>query len=967
MKDRLIYSLSQDLSAYAPIPFWSWNNELEKDELINQIHYMKDVGMGGFIIHARTGLKTKYLSNKWFKCIDACLEEAKQLKMNVFIYDENGWPSGFAGGELLKDEGNLSHYFELVESDKFDKNAYAVFVLDNENFKYINEDNNSSKYFCIYDKLDYSNTDILNKKLTAKFINSTYKLYYERYKEYIGSSFKGFFTDEPQYNRTFTAYTPVMEKDFKLSYGTDLKNNVIYLFKDSGNYKEFRFNYYKILSKLYTENFAKQIYDWCDERELQLTGHSVEESSLAYQVHCTGGVMPFYEYEHIPGIDWLGKGIGNELAQKQVASVAAQLNKKQILTETFAVTGWGIKPSRLKYIADFQYLYGVNYMCHHLLSYSLKGQGKKDYPTSFGRQLRWKEGFKIFNDYYTKLGYMNLRSAEKVNTLVLSPLTSVFTEFKEQGDEGFNYDIDNSFQKFISNLGKKQIGYHIADETILQKYGKIIDKKIIVGQIPYKYMVIPKITNLNKSTYNLITDFIAKGGKVYFENLPELVEGKKEKIYLESNIGIEDIAEDNIIQAVSGDAEYLRSAVRYSNKLNNFIYLFNTNDKNSINVHLKIAAKKLAEIDLCNLTYIEIPQKYSNRFTEISITLKPMEFKILGIAHDSDNKSITAIKENELYQKDIISDFKLIKSDDNTLTLDFAKYSFNGINYSSKMYMFQIMEKLIKDEYNGKLFIKHYFYIEKMPATMKLLFEKLEYLSIKINGYNIEYKQSDFDINFIESDIISLIKTGENAIVYEINYYQDKNVKYALYDPSVSESLRNCLVYNTELESMYLSGDFKVMFNGNCNKQNDYIMYDGEPVITWFYNKPYNKLAENGYIFFNGKQTYSAKVDLTKSRYIKVKGNFLQAEVFVDKKYAGIIMFNDTIHISGNSESVIDIIVTYSYRNMLGPHHTEIKNDIAAPFYFTFYNTWNENGSEVFKDRYLFEECKINSIKLLEE
>jgi len=293
-----------------------------------------------------------------------------------------------------------------------------------------------------------------------------------------------------------------MESAFKINYGDDLKNSVIYLFKDAGNYKEYRYNYYKILSKLYAENFAKQIYDWCDERGLELTGHSVEESSLAFQVHCCGGVMPFYEYEHIPGIDWLGKGIGNELAQKQVASVAAQLNKKQILTETFAVTGWDIKPSRLKYIGDFQYLYGVNYMCHHLLSYSLKGQGKKDYPTSFGKQLRWKEGFKIFNDYFTKLGYMNLCSDEVVETLVLSPLTSVFTEFKEQGNEGFNYEIDNNFQKFIGSLGAKQIGYHIADEIIMQKYGKVKGKNIKVGEISYKYLVVPQITNINQSTYD---------------------------------------------------------------------------------------------------------------------------------------------------------------------------------------------------------------------------------------------------------------------------------------------------------------------------------------------------------------------------------------------------------------------------------------------------------------------------------
>ena len=99
-----------DLRNYGPIPFWSWNNKLEKDELVKQIHNMKEVGMGGFIMHARMGLTTEYLGEDWFDCIEVCLDEAKKLGMNGWIYDENGWPSGFVGGELLKDQDNLATY-----------------------------------------------------------------------------------------------------------------------------------------------------------------------------------------------------------------------------------------------------------------------------------------------------------------------------------------------------------------------------------------------------------------------------------------------------------------------------------------------------------------------------------------------------------------------------------------------------------------------------------------------------------------------------------------------------------------------------------------------------------------------------------------------------------------------------------------------------------------------------------------
>ena len=87
-------------SEFRPIPFWSWNAELEETELIRQIHEMYHAGMGGFIMHARGGLKTKYLGKKWLDCINLCTREAIKLGMLPYLYDENGWPSGFGDGKV---------------------------------------------------------------------------------------------------------------------------------------------------------------------------------------------------------------------------------------------------------------------------------------------------------------------------------------------------------------------------------------------------------------------------------------------------------------------------------------------------------------------------------------------------------------------------------------------------------------------------------------------------------------------------------------------------------------------------------------------------------------------------------------------------------------------------------------------------------------------------------------------------
>ena len=102
MKQEVKELLAGGLNEYRSIPFWSWNNYLDEKELCRQIEDMKAAGIGGFVLHARTGLKEEYLGEKWFSCVSACLAKARELHMEAWIYDENGWPSGFVGGRLLE-------------------------------------------------------------------------------------------------------------------------------------------------------------------------------------------------------------------------------------------------------------------------------------------------------------------------------------------------------------------------------------------------------------------------------------------------------------------------------------------------------------------------------------------------------------------------------------------------------------------------------------------------------------------------------------------------------------------------------------------------------------------------------------------------------------------------------------------------------------------------------------------------
>ena len=90
-------------SEYRGAPFWAWNCELEKDELLWQLEVLKKMGLGGAHMHVRTGMATPYLSDEYMALIKACVEKCRDEKMLAWLYDEDRWPSGAAGGLVTRD------------------------------------------------------------------------------------------------------------------------------------------------------------------------------------------------------------------------------------------------------------------------------------------------------------------------------------------------------------------------------------------------------------------------------------------------------------------------------------------------------------------------------------------------------------------------------------------------------------------------------------------------------------------------------------------------------------------------------------------------------------------------------------------------------------------------------------------------------------------------------------------------
>ncbi|MCX6986113.1 MAG: glycosyl hydrolase, partial [Lentisphaerae bacterium] len=440
-------NLKNPESEYRPIPFWSWNDKLEINELTRQIKEMKTAGMGGFFMHARGGLQTKYLSQEWFDAVEACVKQAKELDMQPWLYDENGWPSGAGDGKVNNSGAEYQQkYLRLgkIETAKAQKTAttIAFFSLDGQLVTDPSVSTESHALHCFYELNPYY-VDLLDHKVVNKFLQEVYEKYAKQLSKKSWKNTIGFFTDEPQLSRQGIPWSLVLPDEYSSEYDDDLIKNIPALFMELPDYRKIRVRFWSMITKLFMNSFMKQVRDWCDKNNCMLTGHHVLEESYLSQLTTNGAVMPQYCYYNIPGMDWLSNERTSIITMIQLSSAAAQMGTKKVLSETFAMCGWNISFSEMRHLYQYQMVHGINLLCQHLQSYSLRGKRKHDYPPSLFVHQPWWDKYHLFNDYVARIGMLLTEGKWNCKVLILHGQSSAWTQFNAR-DNGFIESYSNS-------------------------------------------------------------------------------------------------------------------------------------------------------------------------------------------------------------------------------------------------------------------------------------------------------------------------------------------------------------------------------------------------------------------------------------------------------------------------------------------------------------------------------------------
>lgn len=891
---------------YRPIPFWSWNDKLDTDETKRQIDIMHKSGLGGFFMHARGGLKTEYMGDEWFDNIGAGIDRAKELGMYPWAYDENGWPSGFGDGKV---NGLGKKYQQKwLRYDNLEKGENTICHINGVRFYY---------------EINPFYIDVLFYEATSVFIKEIYSPYYEKYKNDI----TGFFTDEPQISRNGIPWSDVLPEEYKKAYGDDLLSHLDELFENKGDYKTTRIRFYKLITDLFSKNYMKQIYDWCTERGLSLTGHLSQEETFETQITSNGAVMPHYEYFTIPGMDCLGRGIIYDLTSYQVGSAAMQLGKKQILSESYAGCGHNVGLDDMKKICEHQMVHGINLLCQHLQGYSLRGLRKRDWPPALFYQQPWWDKYNVFCDAMARTGKILSEGECISDTLVIHPMTTAWTFYNENGNEGLE-EFYQKFKNLVNDFDKKHIQFHLGDETLIERHGKVDGNNFVVGKMSYKKVVLMPDLLLLDYTKDLLSEFEKNGGQILSPDEVEAV--------------VDVVDNENIIytKRVYPDFE--------------IFYFVNHTDKEQ-SAHFSVSG---CRIDAVSGECIPFPRLYS---------FAPGESILLKCEKEAEGFTV-----NSQTKLDLSGKWHIENSSLNVLTLDFCDYWFDGELQEKDGYVLNITNRAMALKKPVNIKQRYHFSVKDVPHTLYFVCETPEKFDIKVNGKTIDTSSmTDYfiDKSFKKADISHCVVQGENIVDITCDFTQSETVYRDYEEAFVFETMKNKLTYDMEIEPCYLVGDFGVETGKWTQLENNSFRVDGPFVIA---EKPsyisLDNIQKQGFPFFAGQikleKTYDIEdtnvcISFSKTGINAVNINVNGADV-------SDLLWNpltcDISQYLKKGENKITITVYNTLRNMLGPHHLVMGESLFV-MPSQFYKEkciWNENHVYEWDSAYCLVE---NSIK----
>lgn len=941
---------------------------MDEQRVAGQLQDFYASGMGGAFIHSRSGLKTPYMEEKWFSCVQASIDTAIKAQRKVYLYDEDRYSSGFAGGEVCREhpEFRLRHLTVATAPDP-EGETIAVFAVRRPSAELVSDYRRlapgecaalgeETLWFQVCDFVgnplwhnDSAPTDLCNKEAVERFIALAYESYADAYQAHFGDTIPAIFTDEvcmsvlPSGKRTEAVianhhWTRDYPQLFLERFGYDFRQFLPELFfaVDQPRCPTLPRDYLCGLADLFEENFSCKLAQWCKEHHLAFTGHMNFAGFLDFTR--VGNPLRHYYHWQWPGMDILTDQVAKLAAFKITASAAHQFGEGRVVCETYGCTGWDWPLERHRFHAGWQFCLGVNFRCQHLSHYTIAGWGKKDYPASISPHSPWFADYNQIEDYYARLSYALTRGKYAARTLVLSPYETVVSLY--HGNHFANSDpalatlrqLNAAWERINRTLIEHHIDFDYGDEEMLCQMGICADGTVTLGEMTYDRVVVLPGHRLAAQTEHLLQ----KGGVEYIcladENIPGSLLAKLEG--------------DCRITVAGENASDIWSTRRLDGDQTILFMQSMSKSEQSVTVTLSKTDNVLL-LDEHSGALISLPVTARSDTVSVELSLLPEDNALLLCGYPQKGRPMpTPAPEKRLILPQGTYSYAL--SEPNTLPLDEVQIAFGDEAWSHPMSVSEAEEQIRARyglppqrfyesaqpwyihrhqyaSFNEICRMRYRFTVAQMPAQCCLAMEGYATFDcVTLNGNPLPAPEGyliDPDLQTI--DVASYLQTGKNTV--ELTFFYNTDI---------------------ELENMILAGDFAVTaihpaqpltarnlqiaalpdrITGGSWAENGLPFYTGR--VTYFYE--WEDSGEACVLDLSGMMALSCVVTHNGQRMVKLCPPF-------------VFDLSDSIKPGKNR---LEIELCAGRKNLLGPLHVE-RPTIVEPDDFRF-------DSPYWQDRYM--------------
>jgi glycosyl hydrolase family 106( putative alpha-L-rhamnosidase) len=548
--------LAKPPAVFSPGYFWSLNDPLDEEVLLEQLHDMYESGARSICIHPMppefrprtmgTQMVPEYLGEDYFKILHRLVDECKKLSMNFYLYDEGAWPSGGAAGRVLAH--NPEKFAKKVVCRKEIRLATdSEYIVPTDILcAAIKDDNQISGTFLPGDKIHPDNDvcvqlfyvdkkrcdqlghaglpDLFCSEAVEKFIELTHERYNKYLGDELGKTIQFAFTDEPAVSYTVLSgdhvwqltWTDDMAEEFKSRKGYDLIPYIPHLHKDrlTDEITTVLLDFYDVWSELFAERFLHPIKVWCNKHNVLSSGHmGGEDKPICNATVGFGHILRSLRELDIPGIDTIWRQIFPEnpetlIFPKYATSIARQQDGTDlVLSESFMVYGSGLSPAQMKWIIDQQLALGVNVFVFGHYMYSTRDHYMAFCRPFFGPFNPFWKYMKQLHLYTERMSYLLSRGHSDCSIAVYYPIRDIWagSDCREKAIE--------SHDEIAKVLLEKQIDFDYIDDDVLIPEN-INSGMLQVGEMEYSTIVVPEVKWMTEYSLKAIDEFSDAGGRV---------------------------------------------------------------------------------------------------------------------------------------------------------------------------------------------------------------------------------------------------------------------------------------------------------------------------------------------------------------------------------------------------------------------------------------------------------------------